>query len=169
MHIYQAKNFGPGFTLTEPERPEQERPPKDVARILAHFEANRPYYRLLIDLSMDPVTRFARLMERRPQPPIPVDLQPVGVAGMHLAFLMEHESTSPGDDELPISTVLSTPAGGTFVEVLEGATTITPAEKTTEWPRVALLDKYSMPWPTPIELPTVAGAGAADSKEAAKL
>jgi len=78
-------------------------PAEQIQQLLVHLNANQPYYRLLIDLHTDPVTRFVRLAERHPQVPMPVDLRPIGVAGAHLAFLTGEDVTSPGDDEPPIT------------------------------------------------------------------
>jgi len=155
------RTFPRGFETQTPgsasEKSAGDKPSGDLQRLLHHLDANRPYYRLLIDLYTDPITRFVRLVGRQPRPPIPADLQPVGVAGAHLAFLTGDPVTSPRDDAPPIKTVLSTPAGGTFVEVLEGRTKMTATTPTDGWPRVALEPESTLPWPAPMEIPPVDG------------
>jgi hypothetical protein len=165
----KPETYPRGFSLDSAESPDHDTPPK-VRRILDHLNANRPYYRLLIDYYTDPVTRFVRLAERQLQPPeMPADLEPVGVAGAHLAFAL-NESTPPPPNEkqLPVRTLLSTPAGGTFVEVLQGSNEIDPAPETKGWPTVALPEKSTLPWPTPIELTAVDGAKQENSQAAAQ-
>ena len=146
--------FTPPAIEHPPKRAEAE-PAGQLQQLLRHLNANRPYYRMLIDLLTDPVTRFVRLSERHPELPMPADLRPIGVAGAHLAFLTGEEGTSPGDERPPIKRVLATPAGGTFVEVLEGRTEVEMAASPPAWPTVALAPEHTMPWPAPIELPTV--------------
>jgi hypothetical protein len=152
------KTYERGFTPPGP----QDAPPgdsnelsNDARRLLDHLEANRPYYRMLIDLQMDPATRFDNLWKRNPRPPMPADMQPVGIAGVHLAFLTRDDSIFPSNTRLPIREILSTPAGGTFIEVLPGSTEITQAEKTDNWPKVALPENSTLPWPSPMELTPV--------------
>jgi hypothetical protein len=167
-----AKTFPSGLTTPNPPAPQPpaiDKQSNDVRRILAHLNANRAYYRLLIDLCMDPVSRFMHLLERQPRPPMPADLQPVGVAGAHLAFLTDEPSRSPADNKLPILTVLSTPAGGTYLEVLEGRTQVALATQTENWPKVALPQNSTLPWPPAMEMPSVEGAPTETSKDAPKL
>ncbi len=165
------KAFGRGFDTPRMDVPDpavKAQRSRELRRVLTHLEANRAYYRLLIDLLADPVIRFARLLQRRPRPPMPADMQPVGIAGNHLAFLVEGPGTSKGDDERPDVRVLSTAAGGTFVEVIEGKTAIARGDETEDLPKVALEPNATLPWPSPIDLPEVEDGAAPTEPDAAQ-
>jgi hypothetical protein len=168
VHVWPGmppRTFAPGLERARAKAapaPPDASSSRDLLRVLAHLDANRPYYRLMIDLDTDPVTRFTRLAERKPAVPMPADLQPVGVAGAHLAFLAAEDGTAPGKTEPPIRTVLATPAGGTFVEVLPGATAIAPATPKTGWPTVAVPKDFSLLWPAPVQLAAVERDTSAD-------
>ncbi len=162
MSVHSPRYFARGVPAVTRNSPEQTYLPRDEARLLAHLNAFRSYYRQAIDLANDPASRFATLSERAGGHALPVDMSPVGVAGAHLAFLTddgvapsEFETTSPGDDPAPFRQLLSTPAGGTFVELLKGGTEIPKPEKGVEWPSVTPSEKGSVPWPSPVQLAPV--------------
>lgn len=162
------KIVGRGFTTPAAAQPAAEAEPSAaVQRLLVHLNANRPYYRLAIDLETDPVTRFARLAARSPNVPMPADLQPVGVAGAHIAFLTGDEGRRT-NGSAPIRRLLSTPAWATFVEVLEGQTSVVPATDIEAWPKLALPPNGSMPWPAAIDLDTVEDGKEPAAGESAK-
>ncbi|HEY0519371.1 MAG TPA: hypothetical protein VGC84_07740 [Ilumatobacteraceae bacterium] len=126
--------------------------PADRARLLEHLNANRAYYRLAIDLQRDPATRFVELSKRLGEGPFPADMRPVGVAGVHLAFLFEGPSTSSGDAPAPITRLVSTPAGGTFMQVAEGCNHVAAATGGPGWPSVVVGENGSITWPAPVQL-----------------
>jgi hypothetical protein len=162
------KIVGRGFTTPGAPPPhEAVETSGDVQRVLAHLNAKRAYYRLAIDLETDPVTRFARLAARAPHVTMPADLQPVGVAGAHLAFVTGDEGPAPEDD-VPVQRVLSTPAGATFVEVLEGRTSIDAAATVADRPKIALAKDESLPWPSPIALSAIEDGKDVPAGESAK-
>ncbi len=142
--------------------------PPRMRQLLDHLNANKPYYRLLIDFFTDPVTRFVRLSQRSADFPIPKDLRPIGVAGAHLAFFTGDDVTSPGDEKRPIKRIIATPAGGTFVEVLEGRTTIETKTPGADWPTVALKADSTLEWPTPVELAMVEATAQKEAEPTAK-
>lgn len=152
MSVRGPRYFARGVPATAPRAPEQTYLPRDEARLLAHLNASRAYYRLIIDLANDPASRFSQLSERAGGRPLPVDMRPVGVAGAHLAFLTDEDITSPGDDREPLRQLLSTPAGGTFMDVLKGKTDIPMPPDGVAWPSVAVAEKGSVPWPTPVQI-----------------
>lgn len=125
------------------------------ARLKAHLNANVGFYRLAIDLQRDAVSRFEHLTERASSlAEVPGDVTPVGVAGAHIAFLVaaaDDEDGSPSDDnneadeidKQPSRKLMTTPAGGTFLETIPGARSAGGVPET---------------WPTTEDLPVVAAS-----------
>jgi hypothetical protein len=150
-----ARTFARSVRTDYAQAPERYYQSAEVARLLRYLNANLAHYRLAIDLQRDPASRFAELSKRPGGNNLPVDMRPVGVAGTHLAFLSDHPTTSPGDDPEPVRQLLSTPAGGTFMEVLAGHTEISVPDDKPGWPAVIIGEKASLTWPTPVQLPPV--------------
>jgi hypothetical protein len=123
---------------------------RDVARVLAHLNAHKSYYRLAIDLQKDSVTRFRDLAASKDDGfDIPTDLEPVGVAGAHLAFVAGDAEEPATDARTIFQTFASTPSGGMFMEAIPGAHADSTESKSA--PQLAVKDgTYS--WPGIIEL-----------------
>ncbi|MEV5962554.1 hypothetical protein AB0L70_12375 [Kribbella sp. NPDC051952] len=118
LHANRAIRFGRLVPREMP--PRSSSPTPDLLRLLAHLEAHRAYYRLAIDLLTDPATRFERLSRRVGNSCMPSDMKPVGVTGVHLAFLTESAGRMPDRLHEPLRQLVATPAGGTFAEAMPG-------------------------------------------------
>jgi hypothetical protein len=109
------------FPRREPEQVDGSIPAR---RVRAHLDANRLHYRLAIDLARNPVDRFG-LLERptseRRDGLEPLDLNPVGIAGAHIAFVCGGEKDLEDREKSLTRDVLSTPAGGTWTEAMGSA------------------------------------------------
>jgi hypothetical protein len=137
-------------------------------RVLAHLNANCLYYRLALDLQRDSVSRFRSMFQHQVDGVMPIDMNPVGVAGVHLAFLagdanksnsnvgdpdnggqqLPDERTSSGDDaQRVIATLIATPEGGTFMELLAGRERSAHVPCDVPRPQVVLPDKSTLHWP----------------------
>lgn len=146
-------------------------------RVLAHLNANRLYYRLAIDLQRDSVSRFQSMVDRHVDP-VPIDMNPVGVAGVHLAFLAGDDAkpdsaddsavdnhddktlTSSSDEaQRVIATLVATPEGGTFVELLAGREKSAAAQDGVKRPEVVVPKESALQWPA-VTLPTPLAASA---------
>lgn len=135
-------------------------------RLLAHLNAFKHRYRLAIDLVADPATRLARL-----DPAISsqiADPNPVGVAGVHLAFLTT-KGDAPANDEGLDQQLVATPAGGTYLEQWPGQnrdgaspeaprTVVLKKDSTLTWP-----DASALEYLTRGTLPASASKGAPDA------
>ncbi|WP_133828110.1 hypothetical protein [Actinomycetospora succinea] len=90
-----------------------------VVRILTHLNHNRHFYRLALDLQQDAVSRYIDVHARVPGwVERPSDMNPVGVAGAHLAFFTADDGITPAADY--DRAFISTPSGSTFVELMQG-------------------------------------------------
>lgn len=105
-------------------------PEAEEDRVLTHLDAHRHYYRLAIDLQRDAVSRFVALTGREPPVPVlPLDMNPVGVAGAHIAFLCAEADREGGtgavhrrhDVDEGTEVMLTTPSDGVLVETVPGA------------------------------------------------
>ncbi|MDQ4117077.1 MAG: hypothetical protein M3235_08935 [Actinomycetota bacterium] len=97
-------------------------PDADVDRLLDHLNAFRHYYRLAVDLQRDSVSRFVALEERVPPLPIrPLDMNPVGVAGAHIAFLCADDKPGRHIEPDPTELEITTPSDGVLVEAVPGS------------------------------------------------
>jgi hypothetical protein len=115
------------------------------SRLLAHLNTCQAYYRLAIDLQLDSASRFRRLVARvreelrrqlgvgdgesltddQAEELLPIDLQPLGVVGGHLAFTTaksvdQEKAARKGLGKRPKYFLVSTPTDGTFVEAIPG-------------------------------------------------
>lgn len=124
-------------------------------RVLTHLNAHLLYYRLALDLQRDSTSRYQLLSARPELSPRPADMNPVGVAGMHLAFITDGDvDTTLGE---VVSALVPTPEGGTFLELLPGRaktapaasarlpTVTAPKDTTLTWPEIVKLDTVSPP------------------------
>lgn len=111
-------------------------PEAELARLLDHLDTYRHYYRLAIDLQRDAVSRFVALRERSSDGQVlPTDMNPVGIAGAHIAFLCadrvdetdqadqtdEADRTGRTDGPEPQGMMVTTPTDGVLVEAVPSA------------------------------------------------
>jgi hypothetical protein len=125
----------------------------ELARTLAQLNAKRELYRLAIDLQQGPVERFVILSQRAGSCEMPIDMQPVGCAGEHLAFLVRGElGVIPPDGKEPIQQLVSTAAGATFLEPLRGRNELVEEAIRKDWPSLVIPSNSSIEWPPPVQL-----------------
>lgn len=123
--------------------------------LLSHLDAHRSYYRLAIDLARDSGDR-ARLMLQGGGEDIswiPDDLEPVGFAGRHLAYLADGAVDIPRGDPILIQQFLSVPSPGVWAEIAHSEGRINePTGEGPGWAQLPGSAEHGFPWPPPIDL-----------------
>lgn len=164
--------------MKPPELASLEKRAKDRSRLLEHVNSNVVQYRLAVDLQTDPETRFARMSKDTTVGSLPADFTPVGVAGVHLAFLSnDTEAVKLQGTEALVPTFrqfISAPQTGTFLEAVPGSQTkrLPPVTEVKDHPRVPTKDG-AVTWPSVTLLTSLArgadlgGPGAAAAAVAA--
>jgi hypothetical protein len=142
--------------------------PRSVARIVAHLNAYRSYYRLVIDVARDPVARFLTLPAELANPP--TDLTPLGVAGAHLVFASdktEPVSTEKDQADEDDAVLVSTPTGATVDEVFVGVESVPRDGRRPPQISLPSAGDKGFAWPTPAT-PTLPAAPAVPSLDGNK-
>ncbi|MEZ0446906.1 hypothetical protein [Cellulomonas sp. ICMP 17802] len=138
--------------------------PKDLTLLLRHLNHYLSYYRFVIDVQADAMSRFSRLRLRFPGERFG-DMQPLGAVGNHLAFYTASDDVHPTWGFDPIRELVSTPTGGTWVESMRGAAS---AEPDLQPSRTALgFDTIGWPTVSPPPAPALLQATAPDGTVAA--
>ena len=140
-----------------------------LARLLAHLNANRTYYRCAIDLQRDPIARFIDFSARAPGGCMPADMRPAGVAGAHVAYLSEGDP-EPITNGANICQLIATPAFGLYQEVVQGKGQVVfqHGDDKEPWPKISLGANETIPWPPAMQVtPLSATAAALDPLAAA--